>query len=207
MENHPPRSISQFVRWGLLSAAALAAMLLASCPNGEEITTHRVPRPAQAPVEVPKHEVKVRLLAAIVPQDARAWFFKLVGPVDAVTAQEKTFDEFIRTIRLSDDAKKPITWKLPEGWREEPGKGMRYATLRLGTADAPLELSVLDASGTLLANVNRWRDMDVGLPHLPESRLGTVTRQLKTEDGDTVYRVDMSGPGGKGGMMKPPFAP
>jgi hypothetical protein len=41
-----------------------------------------------------------RLLAAIVPQPTQTWFFKLVGPVDVVTAQKANFDSFIHSLKF-----------------------------------------------------------------------------------------------------------
>jgi hypothetical protein len=180
-------------------------MLLTGCREEEGITHYKVPPLAQPRDEVPEPDAKVRLLAAIIPQGEQAWFFKLVGPVAAVGEQEQAFDAFIRSVRFTGDAKKPVAWQVPAGWREEPGKMMRYATFRMGPAETPLELSVLVASGSLIDNVNRWRKLDLGLADLPRGQLGKVVREVKTEAG-TVQRVDMNGPGGKGGM-KPPFAP
>lgn len=192
---------------GLAAVAALSSLLLAGCREEEGIKAYTQHRPLKPPGIEPapqaQPEAKVRLLAAILPQGDQAWFFKLAGPIPAVAEQEVKFDEFLRSIRFPGNKK--IAWQLPEGWREEPGKGMRYATLRMGPADAPLELSVSLASGSLVDNVNRWRRLDVGLPDLKKGELGKVVREVKTEAG-VLQRVDMSGPGGKGGM-KPPFAP
>jgi hypothetical protein len=55
----------------------------------------------------------------------------------------------------------PITWKLPEGWKEKPSDG-----IRLGSFDIPSEsggkanvaiTSFPGSVGTELGNVNRWR--------------------------------------------------
>ena len=53
-----------------------------------------------------------------------------------------------------------ITWAVPDGWKQVPGKEMRYATLVVESGDTPLELSVIPLgpmARDVLGNVNRWR--------------------------------------------------
>lgn len=47
---------------------------------------------------------QMRMLAAIVPTDAKVWFFKLAGPADVVATQKDNFDAFIRSIRFGETA-------------------------------------------------------------------------------------------------------
>jgi hypothetical protein len=54
-----------------------------------------------------------------------------------------------------------------------------------------------------LDNINRWRQQ-AGVDPIAEKEIETANRVL-TIDGRKVIVVDVSGPGGKGGMM-PPFA-
>ena len=47
-----------------------------------------------------------------------------------------------------------VSWTVPQGWVQEPGSGMRFATLRKGS----LEMSVTQLiSSGVAQNVNRWR--------------------------------------------------
>src|SRR5947209_20071947 len=112
----------------LLGAFALAA--LAGCRD-DEIRRYKVPQPVTTPM---------RLLGAIVSHGERTWFFKLLGPAPAVGEQKDTFDRFLTTVQFHDAGEKPITWTVPEGWREEQGGQMRYATLR--SDKGHLELTV-----------------------------------------------------------------
>ena len=86
--------------------------------TGRDLGQTRSPHDRRASSDGP-----VRLLAAIFPRPDETWFFKLSGPVKAVDDQEKTFQGFIRSVRFSDRAEKPVTWEVPPGWRQEPGRG------------------------------------------------------------------------------------
>ena len=41
-----------------------------------------------------------RMIAAIIPHGDRTWFFKLLGPRQAVDEQEEAFDRFVRSIHF-----------------------------------------------------------------------------------------------------------
>src|SRR5262245_8820674 len=125
---HPsPRPLRR-TALALLAAATVAA--LGGC-RGDDITSY----------DVPRGEPKVRLLAGIVPQAQRTWFFKLSGPVDEVGPQEQAFTKFLssvrpltpevaeaasaaggagfaafRVTRTSADADAPLNWTVPDGW-------------------------------------------------------------------------------------------
>lgn len=88
------------------------------------------------------------------------------------------------------------TWTLPDGWRELPGEGMRYATLVVEEASAdgrpalemrvtPLGLSARDP----LANINRWREQ-IGQPPITADELGDYARALDV-DGRQAYLVNL----------------
>lgn len=49
-----------------------------------------------------------------------------------------------------------LRYEAPEGWTDRGGSGMRLATLVIGGAEQPHEVTVIPASGTLRANVDRW---------------------------------------------------
>src|SRR5262249_7971452 len=99
--------------------AALAALLLAGCES-EQVQAYRVPK-GETP---PGPPAGVRRLGPVSPAGEQSWFFKLSGPIDEVTRQEKPFEDFVRTVALADG--KP-TWTTPEGWRQQPGEGLRFA--------------------------------------------------------------------------------
>ncbi|HIK59823.1 MAG TPA: hypothetical protein EYF98_03940 [Planctomycetes bacterium] len=62
----------------------------------------------------------------------------------------------------------PLSWTLPPGWQELQASGMRLANLRpAGHPDAECSLVILGGSGGgLVANVNRWRQEQMGLEPL-----------------------------------------
>jgi hypothetical protein len=150
---------------------------------------------------------KVRLLAAVVPHEKETFFFKLVGPTEAVAAHKDQFETFLRSVHFTGKEDKPVQWQLPEGWTEQPGGQVRFATLRLGTKEQPLDVTVNrfpGNGGDFLANVNRWRRLDLGRGPIDEQDLPKAVTDLKI-DGADVKLVDMTGPGGKG-MARPPMA-
>jgi hypothetical protein len=174
----------------LLAAAALA---LAGCQD-EPITRAKVPK---EPGLVPLGR-GLRVVAAMVKQDDATWFFKLLGPEAAVARHKAEFESFLKTVSFTPkDKEKPIAWRLPEGWREVPGKSeLRFATFRLGPDEAPLEVTVVPFAGEAggeLANVNRWRSLDLGLNDIGQDELDRIAERLKV-GGAPATLVDMPVP-------------
>ncbi len=75
-----------------------------------------------------------------------------------------------------------LQWAVPTGWTEQPGDSpMRYATLTDQRTTPPTEITVTrlgTKSGSLLANVNRWRGQ-LGLPPTDETGLAHMTHSLE----------------------------
>jgi hypothetical protein len=189
--------------WLLLG---LALLPLAGCAKEEEGVRHYLAPRVSSDAALAGLN-KVRLLAAVVPHEKETFFFKLVGPTEAVAARKDQFEAFLRSVRFSGKEDKPVEWQLPEGWKEEPGNQVRFATIRLGTKEEPLEVTVNrfpGDGGGLVSNVNRWRRLDLGRGPIDEQDLPKAVRDLKI-DGADVKLVDMTGPGGKG-MQRPPMA-
>jgi hypothetical protein len=181
---------------------AVALLALAGCQE-EGIRRYKVPKP-----EPDDPATMQRLLGAIFPRPADTWVFKLSGPLKEVGAKEEAFKQFLQSIRFGEKADKPIEWKVPEGWKQEPGNDNRYATLRTGEGEYALEVTVTKlppAAAALLPNVNRWCGQ-LGLRPVSEDQLAKVTRELKVE-GATGTLVDLTGPGSAKTAMKPPPAP
>jgi hypothetical protein len=152
---------------------------------------------------------KDRILAAIVPHGEQNWFFKLSGQSDLVTEQSDAFTAFVKSVRFSESG--TPEWTLPKGWMEEPGEGMRFATLQVETSDGTLEATVTtlprgeqgDASYALM-NVNRWRGQ-LGLAEIDQAQLDHVATHLEL-DGTKALLIDFEGRLKPGGMGKAPFA-
>jgi len=53
-----------------------------------------------------------------------------------------------------------LEYDLPTGWTDVGASGMRLATLRTGSSDAPDvgEITIIPASGTLQSNAARWQE-------------------------------------------------
>ncbi|QDT63435.1 hypothetical protein [Calycomorphotria hydatis] len=198
------------------------AGVLVGCGRGEGIETYVVPKPKVAPaVNVAASTdgnvgKPARLIGTIIPQGEYAWFFKLMGPEKPVSDQMKSFLDMTQSIDF-DDQNNP-TWKLPEGWSREAGSGMRYATLKIDTAEEPLEVSVIKLPGNTpgdlkytLDNVNRWRGQ-VGLGPITESELhqgGDLkeeTRKITLNDGTEATLVSFAGTMQASSMSRAPFA-
>lgn len=190
--HHPPASAG--ARWaGRLLLCAAGALALAGCEE-EGVRRYAAPK-AEAPE-------KVSLIGVIYPHGDMTWFFKLMGPESAVAAQADAVSDFMHSVRFTDNADKPIEWKLPEGWQpvaDAKAPTSRVATLRVEAKNRPsLDLHIdkfPGAVGGLLANVNRWRGQ-VGLPPIGDDELDKVTQKEKF-NGDDVTVVKMTGPGGK----------
>lgn len=143
-----------------------------------------------------------RMLAAIVSRGEQAWFFKLVGPTAQVDPRAEAFREMIGSVKFTGADGAP-EWKLPEGWKQRPASGMRFATIDVTTPEGTLDLSVsaLKVAGEfqpyVLANVNRWRQQ-LGLEPTTQARLfgpgersGELT-EVSLTDGQKALLVDLA---------------
>ena len=89
-----------------------------------------------------------------------------------------------------------ISWVVPEGWTQQEGTGLRFATLVAGEGDQRVEIIVSRLGGNfggVLANVNRWR-MQVGLGPISEEELEEQGKKVKV-GGEEAVVVDFTGEG------------
>jgi hypothetical protein len=191
----------------LFAATILCAL---GCGKAEQIQTYTVPKePKFTPVaevtDVKPGEPTDRMLAAILPSGEQAWFFKAVGPIAEIDKHEKEINDFFTALTIVADGK--ANWKLPAGWKEEAGTGIRTATIVI-PGDKRLEITVNTTPwpGTeegMLLNVNRWRGQ-LQLPPITAKQLPDVTHEAKAGD-KPITIVDLRGQFKPGGMT-PPFA-
>lgn len=179
------------------------------CRPAEQIHTYNVPKQAAPGVVVaaPSAKPTDRMLAAILPDGDKAWFFKIVAPLTEIDERADKIAEFFASIRIAAGKPHP-DWQLPEGWDEQPGSGMRVATVTIPSSGKPLELSVTslpwtDTQADLLSNVNRWRGQ-LQLAPIGAEGLADCTRELMV-GGATLTVVDLRGQMQDTGMT-PPFA-
>jgi hypothetical protein len=204
-----------------LSALGLLAAILwlpacAGCKPPEEIRTYSIPK---EPEVAAKPEIAVkpeqelppgRMLGAIVVRPEKGWFFKLLGPTDAVAAHEDEFHALLKSLSFTADGSPK--WEAPAGWQEEPASGMRFATFKIPADGKPLELTVTNLShgsqeeaDYVLVNVNRWRNQ-LQLGPIEKDQLPTETKQVEL-DGFSATTVNLEGKLAPSGMGSPPFAP
>ncbi len=149
-----------------------------------------------------------RMVAAVVPDGGQAWVYKVTGPIAAVDAHADEVIKFVASVPPAGGAALP-TWKLPDGWTQEPGmNSFRLMTIRIPADDKPLELTLNQVpwDGTpaqVLQNVNRWRGQ-LKLPETTAAGLANDVREVQGASG-TVTIVDLHGRAGGSGTM-PPFA-
>jgi hypothetical protein len=181
---------------------------LAGCENRDEIRRYQVPKTA-APTVTPNRDAMTldssaphavapeadRMLGAIIPQGQQAWFFKLTGPKEALAPHVEAFRALIRSVRFASGQPQ---WQLPDGWRQQRGSGMRFATLEVGPADKPLPLTVIalpipadGEAASVLSNVNRWRGQ-LRLPPISPAQLPKESEQIQLE-GAVATVVDLEG--------------
>lgn len=135
-----------------------------------------------------------------MPAGEQSWFFKVTGPIATIDQHAAAINEFFQSIQFTAGAEKP-TWKTPAGWEQLGPSGMRAATLKIPSDPKPLEISVIQSSGTLLGNLNRWRGQ-LQLPPVDESAMAPSVQEAKAGDAK-MWLVDLRGKASAGGMMGP----
>ena len=203
---------------GLIAALGVLTLVVAGCGKTEQIEHYTVAKPepltpssdAAPAAEQPAGEPTDRTLAAIVPHGEQGWFFKITGPKDAVAEKREAFETFLKSLSFGEDGKPK--WTVPEGWQEQPGGSIRYATLVIPGGEKPLELTVTalpkppgDDENYALANINRWRGQ-LKLPPIALAQLSAESTSLEL-DGTRATVVDMVGTAAPGSMGRPPFFP
>jgi hypothetical protein len=175
----------------LLPALCCLGILVPGCQK-DEIQTYVAPKPVEVKEAPPEGDgPEARMLAALIPHENEFWVLKMQGPLQLIASHKSEFEQVLRSFRFVDQKDKPVTWTTPPGWKGGPPSEMRYATLVLDSKDAPLEMSISEAGGTLTGNVNRWRNQ-LGLNPVVATNISKVTSQVKLESGNAVA-VDIVG--------------
>ncbi len=204
------RNIPHFLRWlqpwVLLSILAMT-IVLAGCDSPEPVAIYTVPTHLPEQLQPPRE----RMLAAMVPQGEKVWFFKVTGPEEAISSIESAYRQFVESVEIRDG--KPNLKELPAGWRLGAAKQMRVASIDVETPNKQLDISIStltrqeDWDQMVLMNVNRWRDQ-LGLPSSQEKWAGGVALEASAADSDSVWVDFVGDPSAKPsvGRMSPPFA-
>ncbi len=207
------RFFSRFLHgWSAMPVAAFFVSAVGTgCQEKAKISSYINAPDANLEAGPAAEPTPARTLAAAVYRPDATWFFKLMGDPEAVEAQKKAFDDLVSTLKANGAN---LEWKLPSGWTETKGQGLRYATFKL-PGDSGLEVAVNrfeGVAGSLLANVNRWRG-ELSLEDLKEAELPQAVSDRKVNE-LTVHVVNLAGKrkprqgmGGMGGMSgMPPMA-
>ncbi|HEY7314465.1 MAG TPA: hypothetical protein VH643_34270 [Gemmataceae bacterium] len=184
-----------------------AFLALAGCQEQEQIRSYSV---SKENLVVGGKAEKLRLLAVMVPHQKDVWFFKLIGPDEAVKEQVETFDRFVTSVHFFGEGS--AKYARPEGWQKMPGKqlpgnGQVIEQLRREVDGASLDLTVTtlpagEKTKDPRSNIDRWRGQ-LGLGPINDAELNKLVGNVKV-DGEEGTRVDFTGRGKKQGQ--PPFA-
>ncbi len=200
--------------------------LLTGCESKAQIQTHVVPKQAlidagnqvtdktpalpadhppistsrTSPPTASQEEGPFTMLAAIIPHNGTAWFYKLAASQADLQDLTAPFEKLVTTTQFKDDQPQ---LELPSTWTQSEPSGMRFATITIPHNNKSLELSIISLpmseewQNYALLNVNRWRGQ-VGLePVTPDVLFSDDTensaKTLKTSVEDALY-VKLTGP-------------
>ena len=164
----------------------------------------------------PQTKKQTRLLAATQNHSDSTWFFKMVGDDDLVREQKETFLAFCARYHYPDESPNAPTetaalptelansqqeaptpkrtWAAPKGWQEQQPGPMQDGKFLVADGKATVTISIFQgATGGNLANVNRWRTQQIGLPAVQESDLASLLTPLDLPD-TKANLIDMTGP-------------
>lgn len=159
------------------------------CGSDEpEIRSYVVPRQKANTVSPSSPETLEprRMLGAILPAGNEAWFLKAVGKPSNVELLVPAFEKLLASFAVGDTGEPK--WELPENWKQQPGSGIRFATLIATSGDEEIPISVIKLpifEGTweeyCESNVNRWRG-ELSLPNEKWEDIVKYARPLEGQD-------------------------
>jgi hypothetical protein len=169
-----------------LALSSVFLLALAGCKEEDDIRREEVKHPDRE---------KIRLRVAVLEKGDLVWFFRMSGPVALVTANEKTFEDFVHSVRFEAD--KDPTWTDPKGWQKDHKSRDRFAGYRLKADKTTLEIAVTRFPADkfkMMDNMHRWQNQ-VNVP-LTETH-DELERQIKREvvEGQLIKWVDLQGLG------------
>ena len=132
----------------------------------------------------------VGVVTVFVHRSDASWFYRFSGDAEVVTAQKPVFLTFLKSVRLKEVAAAApeagadtsgFKWEVPKGWKALAAGQMQVAKFVVperGAAKAEVSVSIFPGeTGTMLANVNRWR-RQIGLGDVSQAELPTVATPL-----------------------------
>lgn len=165
-QDPPLTKVFQVSSRGLKAFIVFVAVVTGiGCEPEAQITTRTVERtePPRPIFDVEKRKAKMaHTLVAILGADDKAWFFKVSGPARQVEPRRDEFVAFLETLGPAAKKGDPPSWKLPEGWLEQPGSQLRAATIKMSAEADATEIAVSSLPLTddwdrfVARNVERW---------------------------------------------------
>lgn len=151
------------------------------------------------------------MLAAIVPNQDFAWFFKLTGDPEKVLKSDAEFRAMVKSVAF--DGQGQPTWKLHEGWQQQiTPDAITYGKLTNDEAGLtatvtrlPFTSSATEDSwrGYIVSNINRWRNQLSLEQQEWEQMSGELEEFPELSQGPAkAYFVSIAGTG-SGGMAAP----
>ncbi len=161
------------------------------------------------------------ILAVVVIEGDRSWFFKLWGDKELALQQKEHFQQFVKSVKFHSGrsampkaaplqaahaaAKKSplLKYSTPKGWVSSKVGGMRKAAFQVKEGEKSVEITVIDlakGAGELLPNVNRWRGQ-IKLKATTQSDLDSQLKSISVA-GQKGHYVKLIGPKD----AKPPLA-
>jgi hypothetical protein len=111
---------------------------------------------------------------------------------DAMALKKKVMPKF--QLQEGPAERNPFKYQVPEGWRQQPIKGIAVDYYRVEQNGQSAEVTLTPASGTLEGNIKRWRDQ-IDLPFLAGAE-ATKAAEKVTVAGIPSYYVDLANPNG-----------
>ena len=148
----------------------------------------------------------LRIVTAFYHENGASWFFKLAGDEGLVSAQKPAFVEFLKTVRVKEEAAPAVSapgapptsefkWQVPDGWQTLTPGNMQIGKFSVpekdgGKGEVFVSIFPNDTGGTL-ANVNRWCQQ-LGLPAVDDAGLASIASPLDPATPDAVL-IDLKG--------------
>jgi len=106
-------------------------------------------------------------------------------------------DQNLQIALKASVAKPPLSWKMPKGWTEEKGSGMRLATLRSQGDSGSIECSIVSLGGQaggIKSNVLRWMNqMNVSISSDEKLKAFLSSQKVvETKGGFSVTVIDLT---------------
>jgi hypothetical protein len=155
-----------------------------------------------------------RILVAELTRGATSWFFKMDGEDSFVASQKENFLQFLKSVSFVENTPAQIAaapetqnqntnsmWTIPPDWKQIDPGAMLFAKFSIASGDAKADVNVSELAGDgggLLANVNRWRHLQLGLEEVDQTGLEKLVSTFDA-NGNQASLVDFTGTDSKTG--------